>query len=109
MEVKDDGKNVKITGAMTIEHAQEVKTFLQELLAKRDDILLDAEGVTEIDLSCLQLFCAMHKSSLRADKTVALKYGRSSVMADILQQAGFVRLKGCGGNEKCLWSEASHE
>lgn len=109
MEINDDGKDVKIIGAMTIEHAQEAKTLLQELLTKKDNIPLDLEGVTGIDLSCLQLLCAMHKSAMQADKTVTLDYSRSSVISDILQRAGLVRHSGCTGSEKCFWSEASHE
>ncbi|MCX5814471.1 MAG: STAS domain-containing protein [Proteobacteria bacterium] len=109
MEVHDNGKHVRLVGAMTIECALEAKSLLLELLANRDYLSLNIEEVSEADLSCLQLLCALHKSAMQAGKIVTLNYSRASVITEILLQAGCVRHTGCAGNEKCFWSEASHE
>ena len=109
MEVHDNGKHVRLVGAMTIECALEVKSILLELLANRDHLFLNIDEVSEADLSCLQLLCALHKSAMQEGKIVTLNFSRSSVITETLLKAGCSRHKGCTGNGECFWSEASHE
>jgi ABC-type transporter Mla MlaB component len=108
MEVYDNEEHVKLTGVMTIEYAREARMLLQDLLVKKDHLCLNLDSVTSIDLSCLQLLCALHKSAMQTGKSVTLEYSPSSVITKALRQAGYIRQTGCAGNKECFWSEASN-
>jgi anti-anti-sigma regulatory factor len=108
IEDSDNKRTLNLYDDFTIQNADELKTVLKESLEAADILTINAEYITEIDLSCLQLLCAAHKSAIHEGKTVVLDYSRSKVVEDTLLQSGYARHAGCTGNEKCFWTEVSH-
>jgi ABC-type transporter Mla MlaB component len=103
VEDSDNKRILNLYDEFTIQNADEFKTILKESLEAADILTINTEYITEIDLSCLQLLCAVHKSAVYEGKTVTLDHGPSKVVADALLQAGYTRYS---GQEECFWTEA---
>jgi len=108
IEDSDNKRTLNLYDELTIQNADEFRTILKESLEAADILIINTEYITEIDLSCLQLLCAAHKSAMHEGKTVTLDYSRSKIVTDTLLQSGYVRHAACAGNEKCFWAEASN-
>ena len=108
MGTRERGTGARLRGALTIARAEELKRLLLVALSGTDDVLLDVEAVTEVDLTGLQLLCAAHRAALQAGRRVVLDYTRSPLLAETLLKAGYMRHAGCMAHENCLWAEAPH-
>ena len=103
MEALDHGTRMRLKGALTIAHAEEVKRLLLTALSGTGNVLLDAEAVMEVDLAGLQLLCAAHRTALQVGRTVIVDYAQSPLLAEALRKAGYMRHVGC-----MAYEEASH-
>jgi ABC-type transporter Mla MlaB component len=105
IEQSNGSEIITLSGELTISCADELKEVLKSALSVRDQIGLNLEQVTEVDLSCLQLFCSAHRTSIRLDK----KFNWDGIFPESLRNsaecAGFLRHIGCTGdlNTGCLW------
>ena len=108
MGTRERGTGIRLSGALTIAHAEEIKRLLLVALSGTGDVLLDAAEVTDVDLAGLQLLCAAHRAALQAGRRVTLDYTRSPLLAETLLKAGYMRHAGCMAHENCLWAEAPH-
>lgn len=97
---------IKIEGNLTIQDAAELKACLLETLEKAQSVRIDLDASQEIDLSCLQLFCAAHKSAMSRGKAFSLDH-RPQHLKDVMNFAGFSRSSGCAldTSAPCLWIE----
>jgi ABC-type transporter Mla MlaB component len=102
IEDSDNKRTLNLYDELTVQNADEFRTILNESLEAADILTINTEYVTEIDLSCLQLLYAAHKSAVYREKTVTLDHGPSRVVEDALLQAGYSHH---AGKEKCLWPE----
>lgn len=96
---------LKLKGNLTIERAHELKQALLEALRNNDRIAIDLEGITDVDLSCLQLLCSAHRTSLRLGKQLTLHGEQSEIFKMAVRDAGFPRILGCHEDPErgCLW------
>jgi anti-anti-sigma regulatory factor len=96
---------LKLEDRWTIERAHELKGVLVTALSGHDQVLIDIEEVTEVDLSFLQLLCAAHRTSLKKNKHFALRDRQSEAFSRVLRDAGYARTLGCHGDpyKSCLW------
>jgi anti-anti-sigma factor len=96
---------LKLKGSWTIERANEMKSVLLEMLNSCEHMVIDLEGLTDLDLSTMQLFCSAHRTSLRDGKQLALHERKPQSLKQIVREAGFARTIGChkDPNKKCLW------
>jgi anti-anti-sigma regulatory factor len=96
---------LRLKGSWTIERAHELKQALVEALKGDEPVIVDLEGLAEADLSCLQLLCAAHRTSLRLGKHSALNQEQSGAFKRVVRDAGFARTLGCHGDPQtgCLW------
>lgn len=96
---------VKLEGSWTIERASELKGVLLEALNSGESIVVDLEGLKDLDLSFMQLFCSAHRTSLRDGKRIVLCERKSQSLKQMVRKAGFVRTLGChkDPNKECLW------
>ena len=96
---------LKLEGSWTIERANELKRVLLEILNSCERMIIDLEGLADLDLSTMQLFCSVHRASLRDGKQLALNEQKSQRLKQMVREAGFVRTLGChkDPNKKCLW------
>jgi anti-anti-sigma regulatory factor len=96
---------VTLTGSMTIGQAAELKEILAAALSEGSEVLVDVSGVTEIDMTGLQLLGASHRSALARDKRFVVEAGKNQVYREAVSSAGFQRHSGCPNdkNGTCLW------
>ena len=96
---------LKLKGSWTIERASELKRVLLEMLNSCEHMSIDLEELTELDLSTMQLFCSVHRTSLSEGKHLAVYEKKSEAFKRLVREAGLARTLGChkDPNEKCLW------
>src|SRR6266567_2479638 len=80
---------VWIEGKATIHGAAELKAALVEAFDGARKVVLDVSGVTEIDATFLQFFCAAGKSAAAANMVFQLGGGCSEALAKGFADAGF--------------------
>lgn len=104
------GKNGTVTtltldGALTIEHAAELKTILSTVLMESTQTVVCLDNVSGMDLSSIQLFCVANRSFENTEKRLTPKSCNSPVIESALLEAGFSSSGECPENfcEKCFW------
>jgi ABC-type transporter Mla MlaB component len=98
-------QGLKLTGSLTIGQAAQLKQALVAALEGASELLVDLSGVTEIDLTGLQLLGASHRSSLLSGKLFSVEAGGNRSYLDAVAGAGFRRQAGCSRdtNGTCIW------
>jgi anti-anti-sigma regulatory factor len=105
METNERALILHLSGEVMIAYADQLRSILIDSLEKADRIEIDTESVTGVDISCLQLFCAFHRTSVHMNKSVAF-LNVPSGFRQAIRQAGFTGSGGCGDKGAgCLWSE----
>ena len=101
------GKQGSITlgGKLTVKRAEELRLLFMTALTEADDVEVDFGPVTEVDLSCLQLLCAAHRSASRIKRRFSLSADWPERFKQTVEDAGYVRLTGCrlDVDHNCLW------
>jgi len=107
VENSGDRTILKLSGDLTIQNADRFKAILEEVLDAADSLVINIESVTEIDLSCLQLFCAAHRTSARLSKALKIEQSYPAVIKQTLNKTGYPRNAGCHSDMKgqCLWAQ----
>jgi len=90
---------------VTIREAAATQAKLADFLRRHDVIELDCAGVTETDLTLVQLLLAARKSAERAGKSLVLAAPASGALLAVLSQGGF--LPGLGGADEAFWLKRS--
>ncbi len=108
-KVKNSKKKsiLNLEGELTIINASELKNILLDAIDKSKDIELNLDKVTNVDLSCLQLFCSAHRTSLKLDIHLSINSNHPDVFNNAVRDAAFPLNKGCklDCNNSCLWIE----
>ena len=107
VEQSDEKKILTLEGDLTIIHVAELKKILQDAIDNSNHIELNLDKVTDVDLSCLQLFCSAHRTSLNLKKTISIGSNHPDVFREAIRDAGFPLNKGCERDPdgSCLWME----
>ena len=94
-----------LSGPVTVERACELKEILIRTLHGAEHIVFDLGGMTEVDLSCLQMLCSAHRTSIRLNKRITLGNVRPEVFRKAAACGGFERHTGCAldATKSCLW------
>ncbi len=109
MEIGTEGQGtgdvVSITGAMTVQRGGEIKALLVGALARSDRLAIDLGGVTEVDLSGLQLLCSVQRTAPRSRKRIAFAGPAPDVFRRAAAEAGVCVRSGCGAEDaaNCPW------
>ena len=104
----DEGGVLVLSGELTIERAYELRSALINSLEEVDFLILKPEGVSCVDLSCLQILCSANRTFQDLDKHLAIdKNNESEVFQDALIDAGFANSNYVSNNhcKRCLWKE----
>jgi len=98
-------REIAISGAMTIHHADEIRTTMLVTLNEAEEVRMLMAQVTEIDLVGLQLLCAAHKTSIAMNKRFTVAECGDGNVKGTIQGSGFRRHVGCVQdiNHTCLW------
>ena len=86
---------VSLTGAQTIREAADTAELLRDAVAKGEDLTLDCTGITEADLSFVQLVIAAQKSLAAKGHSVALSAPAQGALLAVLDKLGI----GPAGNQ----------
>jgi anti-anti-sigma regulatory factor len=109
--VEDSGKRrvLTLSGELTIQYAEPIRSKLLESMPGIEQLIVRVEGATDVDLTCLQLLCATHKTAIRRQIYLNLEKEQSQVFKQAATDAGFLRRTGCAFDTKheCLWLEDS--
>jgi anti-anti-sigma regulatory factor len=96
---------IEATGSLGVEQSGELLESLRKALSGSDmKISLDLSGVTESDISALQIICSAHKSAARRGKTFYI----SRIAPELGQAAsdsGFTLRSDCAADlsKTCPW------
>ncbi len=98
-------RTITLTGNWTIERAPELKELLMGAAQMAEDVVIDVHRMEEVDLSCLQLLCAAHRTFAKRGGRLVLHENRSEIFEKAVRDAGYHSDVGCGQNcmESCLW------
>lgn len=104
-------KVVILEGDLTNGRSGEVKTIFVDALKDADHVMVAFGEISAINLSCLQLFCAVHRSAVRDHKHVRFEGSLPQLVMVTADVAGFLQLKGCkvDSSKSCLWNAVTGE
>jgi anti-anti-sigma regulatory factor len=96
---------VTISGPMTIDKIGEIQRGLLEAFQIGKRVELSLAGVTDIDLSGLQLLCSAHRSSMVRGLEFAVTGSDAGALYSVAMLAGMPRHIGCARDDAdgCLW------
>lgn len=96
---------LKADGQLTVARAADFKKALETSLEKANNIEINLNQVTSIDLSCLQLMCSAHLSAAKAGKSLSIKDPTFPIFLEAKENAGFTYSKPCRfvSTDDCLW------
>ena len=86
--------SLQLSGEMTLRQAGALHEQLRGVAAVHDRVDIDCAGVSEIDISVVQLLVAASKSARAAGKTVSVLYPDGGALDTMLHRAGFVSESG---------------
>jgi anti-anti-sigma regulatory factor len=82
---------VRMEGIVGIESAAETKSVLLNALASNKEIRLTLEGVTELDITALQLLYATENDAAKSGIVLALEGSVPNDISDAMTDAGLVK------------------
>ncbi len=94
-----------LEGSFGIQDIEELKSNFIKALHTVDKVFVNIERVSDVDISCLQLFCSVHRTSVRSQKTVAFSSSIPEPVSKVVNDGGFARHVGCrlDVDRTCLW------
>jgi anti-anti-sigma regulatory factor len=97
----------------TIRNAEAIHAQLADCLGRAGNIEpgnieIDCTGVTDADLSLVQLLLAVRKSARRDGRTVVLSAPAAGVLREVLAQGGFLpSVAGNAGDDDSFWLDGT--
>ena len=103
---KEDEVILSLNGELTLPHAAQFKIELMQALDSARRIIIDAQGLSDIDLSGMQLLCSAHQYALAGGKEFSLAPGQSAVIKRQSAKAGLTIGHLCDrqNNQECFWN-----
>ena len=105
-KIEGSGKSkvLALYGELTVPNAELFKNALIDAMQNADDLALNFTGITDADLSCLQIVCSAHKNAMNSCSSIKIDDNPPDIFKEALRDSGFLRLKGCMSDmqEKCL-------
>jgi len=107
IENKGKQRVLTLSGDLTIQNAERMRSSLLESMQNTEHLTVCIEGATDVDLVCLQLLCAAHKTATQLEVHLDLDRELPEVLKQTAIDAGFFRAAGCAFDTKreCLWLE----
>lgn len=104
---KKDRTLVAINGAMTIGQAAELRDGLLQAFGMGKRVELSLEGVTEVDITGLQLLCSSHRTSTAKELEFCVTGADGERFSSVALLAGMQRHTGCAQDSAgtCVWKK----
>ncbi len=108
--VSGDTGTLALSESLTIEDAAGLKEAVGDALTSSANLTVDLAAVDAIDLCCLQVLCAAHRTAVSRNKTLTILNPRDG-FRETIRETGFLRHVGCmdTGDHRCLWVDRSGE
>jgi len=97
---------LSLSGALTIDGAEELKAAFVNAVSRYKSIEIAFAQVSALDITCLQLLCSAHRTSVREGKELTIRRPLPVVLERYYAEAGFLRINGCNAGKTggCFWS-----
>lgn len=93
-----------LSGEMDINMAEVLKKNIMNAIEQVEELKIDMENVTDIDLTFLQILCATHKTCSKAKKKISLAGKMSDSVLETFKKSGFLRKSHCGlSDDYCVF------
>ena len=104
---EEEATEVAISGAMTIDRIGELRGLLLEAFSLGKRVHISLAGVTEVDITGLQLLCSAHRTSLAKGVEFSVSGGEGKILSLMAKQAGMLRHVGCPEDicGTCVWKD----
>jgi ABC-type transporter Mla MlaB component len=96
-----------LDGAQTVRTVHAAHERLIAAMAEHQAIEIHCDGVTELDLSLIQLVLAAKRSADRAGKSLTLATPATGKLRDALDHAGFLAATAGGSGGEAFWLKGS--
>lgn len=96
---------LKLKGRCTVEHATELKAVLLDALQAQEHLVVTLDGVSDLDLSFLQLLCSAYGTSIKRNRRFTLDGILPEAFKRTVEDAGYCRAMNClhDPHTGCLW------
>jgi len=86
-----DGTKAEILleGELTLVNAEEIKVELLSAIEQYNQLTIKIMAVTNIDLSCIQLFISLRKTMAKLKKNLSFELNLSDDIKTLIQNSGF--------------------
>jgi anti-anti-sigma factor len=88
---------LSLSGELTLLQAAQLKAELLQALASSERVTIDIQALEGIDLACLQVLCAAHRSAVGRGRQLALSPPSCEAITTTADQAGLMRCHACTG------------
>lgn len=99
----DDVSVLVFDGALTVRNAAAQAVRLRNVLADGRVVALDLSGITDIDLSFIQLVLAARRSAAATGGAVTLAAPAEGLLKDVLKRAGLIADGEQFSDETAFW------
>ncbi len=104
-QVSPEGR-LLLTGEITLQSIESIHARLLEM-AGEPVVEIDCDGITEADLSLVQLILAARLSAKQSARVVTLAHPATGVLLETLQRGGFLNADADQpGEDKAFWTQA---
>ncbi len=86
--------SLQLTGELTLRQAGALHEQLSAAIAGYDQVDIDCAGISEIDISAVQLLVAAAKSAEAAGKSMSVRFPEGGALDTVLRRAGFISQDG---------------
>lgn len=111
IETTRDGENatLRLIGEATIGEARKIREAILGAAGQAQVLCIDSEGVTECDLSFLQILEATHRLLSRERRALCCVNQRvSAAVRRVIERSGYFRRSQCpGSNGACPFHQAT--
>lgn len=91
-------KRLSLEGELTVSNAAVLRERFLEALAQSEQVEIDLDGVSAVDLAGLQLLCSAHRTAVAQGKALTLKDGQVPALQQARAMSGFVFTRSCRFN-----------
>jgi anti-anti-sigma regulatory factor len=99
-DTESEAASVLLDGALTVRNIANVRDILLAALTDHHVVRVDCRAADAVDLSCIQLLLAAHRSASQAGKQLVLAAPADGLLCAALEQGGFL---GAAGGDP-FWS-----
>lgn len=94
-----------MSGSLSIENSARIKEALTNALERSEHIVLKLEEDSSVDLSFLQMLCAVHRAATAKQKTLEVLGLTAENFEQMVRDSGYARTCGCSWDKDhtCLW------